>query len=133
MRVKYTLFLGHAVSVKVVPVGGAVDGMFAEHRPQEALRRFLAPFQAPALRGGHALAEISIPLEREELLDRSVPDLQYPSEGIFLHRLQRLPFPCCSSNLCFQSFRQFHQRFALDCLLGIDHAHCAASMPGLLR
>ena len=106
------------------------DGVFAEHRPQGAIRRFLAPLQSPTVRGHHALAEIPLPLEREKLLDRGVPDLQRTAEGVFLHLVQRLPFPRRVSNRRLQSFRQFDQRIALDFLPRISHAHCAASMPG---
>ena len=104
--------------------------MFAEHRSQRALCWCLAPLQYSAVRSDYALAEIPISLEHEQLLDRSVPDLQREPEGVFFHFVQRLPFPRRLSNRRFKLFRQFDQRVALDFLLRMSHAHCAASMPG---
>ena len=93
--------------------------MFAKHRPQRALGRFLAPFQPPAVLGDHALAEIPIPLQRENLFDGSVSDLQRTAEDVFLHDIQRLSLPYGFSDLCLQLLGQFDQRFALDFVLGM--------------
>ena len=67
--------------------------------------------------GDHALAEIPIPLEHEQLFDGRVPDSQRVSEGIFFHLVQRLPCLRRLSNRRLQLFRQLDQRFALDFLL----------------
>ena len=52
------------------------------------------------------------------------------AQGVFLHLVQGFPFPGRFSNRCLQLLRQLDQRFALDFVLRIDHAHGAASMPG---
>jgi len=104
--------------------------MFAEHRSQRAFRRFLAPLQTPAMLGDHALAEISIALEHEQLFDGRVTDSQRPSEGISFDFVQRLSCLRSLPNRHLQVSRQFDQRFALDFLLQMRHAHSAASMPG---
>jgi hypothetical protein len=104
--------------------------MFAKHRSQRALRRFRAPLQASAVPAGHALANISIAFEHEQLFNSRVPDSQRASEGVFFHLVQRLSCLRRIPNRRLQLFCQFDQRFALDFLSRMRHAHCAASMPG---
>ena len=58
-------------------------------------------------------------------------DLQRTAEDVFLHDIQRLSLPYGFSDLCLQLLGQFDQRFALDFVLGMRHAHVRPPCQGV--